>query len=771
MSRFWWIIVVFVVFSGCTEIKRPVPLIDGNKICTIITDFGQFETVEDAANSLYGVNWFDGQNKDDAICINTFSALELRHYLAQLTNRNEKEIQILDDSQAVEGTVLFVGPAEENPRYQLFAKQMKKRWKQVKSNNPEGARIDTYSDETQDIIVLSGRSPVGVLYAVYELLEQFGVRWMAPGGNGDVVPTLKRIILLPSARYVEADMHVRGLMVDSRISKRGQNVSDPDQSVEKRLEFYKWMGRNRMNFANCLENNFEELKRHGFQLYGSERGLYSSVLNPDNAYPYDFQNFDGDEEKPQDPYGPGGHFSGDKNKDGVLSYKEAHPEWFVHTTESDDENSSRDEYCFCSAQEDFIKEYSNVLISKLKNGGEWQHADIILFGPVEHNQWCHCTSCQAVGNSTDKLYHAIDYLKQAVSDAYKKEILDRPVRVWGQIYDTELQPGLNKVPKAINNSETSIIVLPVNRCFNHAMFNDACSEINAKMIPVWDAWFSSKNDYKGKSCIGESYNAEVYRDLPLVFTSIIQRDIPEYYLKGIRGIYYRFPRTENLGMQNFLDYHFARQSWRVTVQADSLKKGFFNFYYAGVADIMEEYYNLLEKGMANINAWRGELVNRINLLPVGLLQEPILPLRRFEKHFQIEAETSKENNGTDWVNTLQCLHEARYLLDKALESDVTDIVMKRLLEDEYQQRYAELTVRLYDNAIRYLTLGDDEPEMREESAIRLRQVAQKLNSFEVRSPALGITNGLQASGISDAVNYLLEKRRQKDVQLFKSTHQ
>ncbi|HIC88128.1 MAG TPA: DUF4838 domain-containing protein, partial [Anaerolineae bacterium] len=262
-----------------------------------------------------------------------------------------------------------------------------------------------------------------------------------------------------------------------------------------------------------------------------------------------------------------------------------------------------------------------------------------------------------------------------------------------------------------------------------------------------------------------------FRDLPVVFTSIMKKDIPDYYRLGVRGMYYMQPRQTDLGVQTLLNYQFARLLWNPAADVDSLTNEFFQLYYAGVGDLMKEYYSDIEKAMANIMAWRGELVQRIREYASGKLHKPILPLQKYRQHFYFEEHLSRKNDGTDWANTLQLIHEARFLLDDAMERAVPDVVMNRLLDDEYQLHYAELTVRLYDYVIRLLTLGEDEPEMLEEASLRLRDIAAQLDKFQIRSPAYGVVNGLEASEIKNEVRYLLDKSRQNSAKKYRRVYQ
>jgi hypothetical protein len=62
---------------------------------------------------------------------------------------------------------------------------------------------------------------------------------------------------------------------------------------------------------------------------------------------------------------------------------------------------------------------------------------------------------------------------------------------------------------------------------------------------------------------------------------------------------------------------------------------------------------------------------------------------------------------------------------------------------------------LYDNVIRLMILSADEPAMREESAIRLRDVIKDLRNLDQESVFKDCTNGLRSSGMEMAVQRLL----------------
>ncbi len=741
----------------CNHLEKPFDILTETSQCTIVVDLGGYADVETASAAVDKIDWFDENQADDAICTQALAALELRHYLAALVSLPESRIPVVDDDVPVQGTIVFIGQPQPKTPYAEWAKKLKRRWKKVKSDSREGFRLDSFSSELQNGLVLSGRTRVGTLYAVYELLSRLGVEWYGPGRAEEFTPKLQRISTPAISEYVEPAMEIRGFWIEPGKVAGGDSAWIGKPYNRGNSAFYRWMGRNRLNYFWHKESRFAELKQRGVQLNCGGHDYYIKLLDPDAPYPYNYRDFAGDEGKSADPYKPSPEYRGDADSNGVLTYSEAHPEWYG-LTKDHQRFFPRQRFGtnYCASKADGVAEFCKNVISMLKDG-EWRNADIYDYWPLDAGNWCQCDDCRALGNDTDKLLHVLYQIRKAVKAAYQFKQLNRDVRVFSLAYAQTLTPPTKRLPRDFDYAGTALFIYPIERCYNHSMFDTTCTEVNVPLCQAIGNWFAKDCPYKGKLYLGEYYNISRFRDLPLVFTTVMRLDIPRYYLLGIRGMNYMHTRTSHLGVQTLLNYEFAQQTRKPWVPVDTLVAGYFSHRYAGAAEEMQDYYEKIEEVFANVKAWRYELCDRINRMARGEDRGPLMPLKTFHDHFSIEEHFLDRNDGVDWERSYQLIHDARHVLDAALEKELRDVVLDRIIEDEYQLRYAEMTIQLYDHVIRVLTLGDEEPEMREEAVIRLREVARNLAQYEIHSPALGMTNGLEATGIGEAVELLLGK--------------
>jgi hypothetical protein len=84
-----------------------------------------------------------------------------------------------------------------------------------------------------------------------------------------------------------------------------------------------------MNFWTIAEPDRSFLKKLGMRLTVGGHQHFHDFLNPRAEYPYNHPAFQGDEYKKRDPYlYSKKEYKGDKNNDGILTFFEAHPEWY-----------------------------------------------------------------------------------------------------------------------------------------------------------------------------------------------------------------------------------------------------------------------------------------------------------------------------------------------------------------------------------------------------------------------------------------------------------
>lgn len=84
-------------------------------------------------------------------------------------------------------------------------------------------------------LMLRGDGPRGLLYAVYDLLEELGCRWVAPGPTGEWLPRHERIVLSPVAVASRPALPGRCLIIGH------------DFFLDQAEEWIIWAARNRIN--------------------------------------------------------------------------------------------------------------------------------------------------------------------------------------------------------------------------------------------------------------------------------------------------------------------------------------------------------------------------------------------------------------------------------------------------------------------------------------------------------------------------------------------
>lgn len=365
---------------------------------------------------------------------------------------------------------------------------------------------------------------------------------------------------------------------------------------------------------------------------------------------------------------------------------------------------------------------------------------------------CSCAACQAMGNESSRLVVLLNALGNALAEAQKQGTVPGDRHLIGVVPVT---PPDHPVPSDWPADQVTLALQMLPRCYNHSINDPSCTEVNVPLQAFVTAWLEQAAD--AEVAVVEGYYASEFAGLPLVFDHVLNHDLAAYQAMGVAGIYCAAPNPSMPGMQGYLNFYFGQSAWNGRMRVDSLRDGYFSAHYPGTSSGVREYYDMTEEAMANITAWRYIMSRRIRELQQGGFAGALLPLPGFQEHFNLYQTFSEKNDGVDWERTFQLVHDMRHVMDDLLEKNTPDQTLDRLLLLEKQLQFADLTIVLYDNMIRTLTLGADEPEMREEAAIRLREVVKKMAAFETADGACGKTSALEQSGIAEACQELLTK--------------
>lgn len=647
----------------------------------IVVNFGPHPSAEVAAGSEAKVDWLDTDTADDTLCTECFAAVELQAFLRRLTGRTA-DFVIVDDDVCPAGEIIVVGGPTSNAVARQLAASLAIEPAPLAALGPEGYRIKTDTIGNHRVTIVAGGSRVGTLYGVYDLLHRLGCRWFGPEQFHEEIP---RAEWQPDFDVTaKPDFASRGFYI---FQQRGGP------------EFWLWMARNRLNDWYVQASDVPYLRKLGFRLACGSHDAQWRFLNPTATYPYDHRRILGDEDRPRDPYAIGAEYQGDVDKDGKLSYFEAHPEWFALKGGKRIAGISRNggvNFCTSNADaaEEFTKNYVQALID-----GDYRGADVVNFWTLDDGKWCQCSYCQAEGGPTDRFLRLVCRFDRQVKKAQCAKRLNRPIDVRFLAYSDVVQPPTRPLPADFDYSTCTATFYPISRCFVH-QFNDASCSHNADYQKILFGWLLDPNrHYRGQMTIGEYYNVSRYKSLPICFMHVMAHDIPYYHQAGARYFQYMHVTTERWGNKSLTNYQMARQLWDVDTDCEELWSDYFARRYGPAAEVMRSFYDSLEKMLSNIEplkGWRSSLASRLQKGGEELFVEPHLRYRR-EAGIECDAPTLVEMvaNGK----------ECRKLINRALELPVPERIKTRIAEDERMFTYGERTLDYYDACVRAMSLG------------------------------------------------------------------
>lgn len=732
--------VVFALFCSCAPKEELFTLVNRETPCTIVLDLGEYATAKEAYAAFDTIDWFDGHTKSDDICRHALAALELQKYLSLIIGVPTSHLPIVDiDNLPAAGNIVFIG----SPQHHAF-KKVKRRinrlWKKHKFDSPQDFRIDSFRSESHQGLVFSGRSSTARLYATYEMLTRWGVRWFAPEPESEYTPHYPQITISNMHLYVKPSFKLRGFWMDA---------GRTDKSID--TLFIAWMGRNRLNlFSNTL-GHIGTLKQRGFLLNSGRKDIFSTMLKPYYQYRYNHPTFPGDDQYPTDPYMVSEYFKGDLNNDKKLTYAEAHPEWFgIEDDTSDHGHVDPDFSHICLSYPAAVTEFAQTIVDKLCYG-EWQTCDIIDLWTPEI--WCTCDKCDRMGDDADKLLYLLYHVNKALQKATEIVPLQRPIYIHGYAQDSALTPPSVAVPDDFQFDNTAIFLFTGARCYNHYIIDPHCADINIWFAKDLLAWLGRKRFYRGNVCIAENYNADYFHHLPTVHSTIMTIDIPAYAQIGVQSLIFQHVRLRDLGTQRLTNYQFARQTWDAHVAIDTLKQEFFDLHYPGVAETVKNYFERIELAMATATSWRYYLPQRAGAFLQAADKTESNEITLDERFLPQKSSQSISFNSL-WENTYHLIFEARYLMDELLATEMPEVMRIRVQELNEQLRYAELLVNLYDNIISFITHGSDEQSIKDEAIFRLVENARALAAYKIPSPIFHDSCGLDLSGVRELVDQL-----------------
>ena len=646
---------------------------------TIVVDVGGYASAEEAGRAEEGVNWSDDDSRDDTICTQAFAATELQHYLRKMIGR-EEDFVIVDDAAAATGDVILVGGPGSNAAAARLEDALGVTPADVKKLGPEGYILKTVELEGAQIMLVAGGGRVGALYGAYDLLHRLGVRWYAPGEINEEVPQ-EPLARLPDVNVEESPkFFTRGFHA-------WENRGDPD--------FLLWMARNRLNYWCVQQEQKALLHKLGIMLVGGAHVLTPYYLGPQAAYPYDHPRFDGDDDKPEDPYPVSEACQGDLDGNGQLTNFEAHPEWYgLRGGKRSDRIHGDGGDNFCTSNMDAMHEWTKNAVEDLVDG-RYKDATIMNAWALDGGKWCECEHCKALGSPTDRNILLVYHYAQAIKQAQAEGLINRPVRLLFLAYADVLEPPTRPLPDDFDYDMCIATYFPIVRCYVYNFDDPACSR-NANYNKHLLGWaVDPDRHYKGQICIGEYYNVSGYKCLPICYMHTMENDIPYYYSAGARHFHYMHCTTKNWGNKALTNWQMARQLWEPGVDCAALWKDYFGGRYGPAKEPMRRFYAALEKMFCNVSEMKYGLARRLDR---GV--ENLFPNNRLK----YEKTAFDEDDGPDLVEILAYGAQCREIIDGVLGTALPERIKARVAEDERMFTYGERTVQFFDALCRTYAL-------------------------------------------------------------------
>lgn len=560
----------------------------------IFVNKGRFSSVAQAAHAETDIDWWDDTCEDAFRVTDCFAAWELATHLFLAHNMKPDEQVFEAPGETLQSSVtLWIGePSPDSSigrAWELYRKEITTQWEEL---SDEGYVIRSFKLEASYHLVMAGKGKHSHLYAVYALLEKLGFRWFGLGLQGTHIPN-------PENMQFE-ELH----MIESpKFKTRGtysEHINDDND------ELIHWLGRNRINFASLDKiSRPHALKKRGIQLCAGGHNILYRFLNPHVDYPYRHRLFEGNPNfTVPDPYPVSPDYQGDLNEDGVLSYCEAHPEWFglVNGKRSFDVGEGdREGYGdnFCTTNEFATSELCHNLVEDLIYG-EWHQADYINFWMLDNGTWCSCERCNETGNYSYKLILLVHRLNEEITIARSQGRLKRNVNIIFPIYHETLPAPDRELPAHFDYEHCFPTYFPIERCYVHTIDDIACTETNQELMATFRGWTTAQGrNYKGELYMGEYYNVGSFAGCPVPFISIMSHDIPYYYHAGIRHFHYMHMTGERWGTLTLTNYQLYRMLWDPELDMDALLRDYFSLFYGSASAIMRSFYERLEEAMRN----------------------------------------------------------------------------------------------------------------------------------------------------------------------------
>lgn len=671
------LVLVFLATAGpaCAPRTAPGPV-------TIVADPGPFGSIAAAADAEIRVDWWDSDHADDDACTAAFAAVELQRWLPECLGLRADQVTVATSMPAT-GDVVTLRRTSS-------------------STGAAGAyRVHLRSTTGRRVVEIESGNRAGLLHGAYGLLEQLGLRFLAPGDSGVARPR-------PPYRWPRRLDRAES----PAFATRGFWAWEPRGN----RDFLLWMARNRLDQWTAADTAFVPLmKKLGFRLTGGGHSIQGEFLDP-------------------------------------ARHAAAHPEWYgLHAARRSPRIAGDAGDNFCTSNAAARDALADALARGLRSGS-LRHVDDLELWPLDQGRWCECDSCDAQGSPVERWRQVVRSVAGVIAWYQAEGMVERPVEISAPAYLETLEPPARFADTLLS---ATVTFFPYFRCYAHALEDPACTEMNQRLARAWKAWRGKAGRFE-RLGVCEYYNVGSFKSLPLLFPHVMAADFAAYRRAGASRILYMHAPTRLEGSWALQHALFAVLAWNPHADVDSLIHDFCRRAYPTRSANMRAFYRELETATSNIVALQHAAGVFGSGSAGGRLAEtrlPVFPLRHLREH--AAPDTLDRAASLDEID--QAMAAARRAIDDA-GRDLAGEEHARIAEVERRFAYGEAVFQLYSSLIRTAAAhraGDGDGARRAfavaaTAAGRLRGIHDLV---QVAASHANAADGLEASGVVTTYDY------------------
>lgn len=415
-----------------------------------------------------------------------------------------------------------------------------------------GVNGDAYSIKLDgDKLYVSGGRGRSVLYAVYDLLDRLGCRFLAPDfahyqGSNEIIPKRRDLTLdLPCPVTEKPVLAIRKLYVEEGHSHNAENlIQMADWMPKARFSMLviptDYQDGGRVKWDNWRETVTPELRKRDITIEVGGHG-YQNFLNAE--------------------------MEGGKLFD-------QHQDWFGMDEKGEGARSHG--RVFCTSNSDAVAYLANNVIAYLKPRPEIQ---VFAFWPPDGARWCECAKCKALGTPSNRQAILISQVKAAL----RKAGLD--TRLETIAYHLTVSP-----PESAKLEKDLLIdFCPIAQCFE-VQINDASSTVNADYVKQLRGL---RKGFEGDLSIYSYYRKYAWKSLPNLIPHYVQKDLQFYATIPTQGIS-SYAEPGDWFAYELNHYVLGNLAWNPNADVDALIAKFAEARYGSASRAAVSTYAVLE---------------------------------------------------------------------------------------------------------------------------------------------------------------------------------